>query len=573
MKLEIKDLQIIFGHLDNFIKRKVYLALILMTISSMIEFVSIGSIIPLISSFIVGENTPNLIENFNKIIFIKDRNTIIFVFVLFVVLSAFFRAIVYKFNQTTSALLTSNIGEKIFKNIINLSLLDFKSLNQKKLYTVLNEKLLNFNQVIDRIFIFISGLIVSLGIIFFIFWLNFKIALILITIFISLYLIISIYTKKLLFKNSEKISLSLDKKIQIIQNSLGSFRNILLEKTQSNYLKSFFKEDLNFRLSRVKNSTISTVPRFFMEASGITILLAVTYIFFNYQDNRIDNVEFIIILTAFAFSAQKLLPILQTAYLAWTFIGGNKHIISELKDHLVRNKKDDAKLNTEILTINKNKLNLYRHKNLILRDINFEFNKKVIFKDFTCSIEINKTNVISGPSGSGKTTLVDLICGFYEPLKGKIFLDNLELNKDNFFQFQNEISYVSQDLYLNDKNIIFNICQKNKRDLTINELDKLNEIMSILDFKKINESINIEDDTLPISQILSGGQKQKVALARALFKGKELIILDEATNAMDYDMEDKIYNIFKKNLINVTLIVITHRKDKLNFFDNTISLN
>jgi len=78
---------------------------------------------------------------------------------------------------------------------------------------------------------------------------------------------------------------------------------------------------------------------------------------------------------------------------------------------------------------------------------------------------------------------------------------------------------------------------------------------------------------LPISQILSGGQKQKVALARALFKGKELIILDEATNAMDYDMEDKIYNIFKKNLINVTLIVITHRKDKLNFFDNTISLN
>ena len=81
--------------------------------------------------------------------------------------------------------------------------------------------------------------------------------------------------------------------------------------------------------------------------------------------------------------------------------------------------------------------------------------KKVIFKDFTCSIEINKTNVISGPSGSGKTTLVDLICGFYEPLKGKIFLDNLELNKDNFFQFQNEISYVSQDLYLNDKNIIF----------------------------------------------------------------------------------------------------------------------
>ena len=213
MKLEIKDLQIIFGHLDNFIKRKVYLALILMTISSMIEFVSIGSIIPLISSFIVGENTPNLIENFNKIIFIKDRNTIIFVFVLFVVLSAFFRAIVYKFNQTTSALLTSNIGEKIFKNIINLSLLDFKSLNQKKLYTVLNEKLLNFNQVIDRIFIFISGLIVSLGIIIFIFWLNFKIALILITIFISLYLIISIYTKKLLFKNSEKISLSLDKKI------------------------------------------------------------------------------------------------------------------------------------------------------------------------------------------------------------------------------------------------------------------------------------------------------------------------------------------------------------------------
>ena len=165
-----------------------------------------------------------------------------------------------------------------------------------------------------------------------------------------------------------------------------------------------------------------------------------------------------------------------------------------------------------------------------------------------------------GPSGCGKSTLQSIIMGFIKPKNGNIFFENNNIYSD-YANWIKKISYVSQKVFLFNDTIKINIClnfdeseiDKKRLELAI-EIAELKE--KILNLKnKLKENVGSDGSKL------SGGEKQRIALARAIYKKSDVIFLDEFTSNLDLITENKIINNIKTHLPHLTLIMITHRNE------------
>ena len=165
-----------------------------------------------------------------------------------------------------------------------------------------------------------------------------------------------------------------------------------------------------------------------------------------------------------------------------------------------------------------------------------------------------------GPSGCGKSTLQSIIMGLIRPKHGNIFFENKNILID-YTNWIKKISYVSQKVFLFNDTIEKNIClnfdeseiDKKRLELAIDAAE-LKEKISSLD-NKLKETVGSDGSKL------SGGEKQRIALARAIYKNSEIIFLDEFTSNLDSITESKIINNIKTLLPDITLIMITHRID------------
>ena len=163
-----------------------------------------------------------------------------------------------------------------------------------------------------------------------------------------------------------------------------------------------------------------------------------------------------------------------------------------------------------------------------------------IFNDM--DVEINKGEKVGfiGQSGSGKTTLINLITGLLKPSTGVIKLNNENL-QENIREWQKIIGYVSQNVYLADESILFNLTLKKSRKKT--DMDRVNHLINILDLDELVKSkkdgLNTKVGDKGIT--ISGGQMQRIGIARALYDKPKILILDEATNALDYDTQNKVF--------------------------------
>ena len=163
--------------------------------------------------------------------------------------------------------------------------------------------------------------------------------------------------------------------------------------------------------------------------------------------------------------------------------------------------------------------------------------------------------------------------GLLQPNSGKILLDNNELKDTILEAWQSQIAHVPQEIFLiNDsikKNITFNLSEEKI------DTEKLNKAIHYSELKKFIDNLSEGLDTSVGENgiNISGGQKQRIGIARALYKGKNILIMDEATSALDYETENKIIQNITENFKDITLISITHRLNSLKDFDQIINLN
>ena len=197
--------------------------------------------------------------------------------------------------------------------------------------------------------------------------------------------------------------------------------------------------------------------------------------------------------------------------------------------------------------------------------------KKKVFKNISFKIENGDFWLLYGESGSGKTTLTEIMLGFMIPNSGKILINN-KLDKSNSLLSKKlNVGYVSQDIILFEGNFIENIILKSNYEL-LKIKEKINFLVDFFSMNDIIESIGgIEGFISESGKNLSAGQRQRIILARALFRNPELLILDEATSALNSKLEENIINKLIKSKI--TIFMITHNESLKKLTDKIVILN
>tara|TARA_A100001035_G_C27686307_1_gene455537 strand:- start:98 stop:979 length:882 start_codon:yes stop_codon:yes gene_type:complete len=199
--------------------------------------------------------------------------------------------------------------------------------------------------------------------------------------------------------------------------------------------------------------------------------------------------------------------------------------------------------------------NLKFEKNLELKGIDFFYEKeKEIFKDLNIIIDKNSCIGIKGESGSGKSTLIDILCGFLDINKGKILIDNEEKKIYESQSWLEKISYIQQSVYIFDSSIFTNISLEKE----IEKIDKnlVNKILNKLNMIEFNN-----DDKISLGELgskISGGQAQRIGIARALYRESEILIFDESFNSLDQKNHKIILDLINKLKKNKTIIIISH---------------
>ncbi len=227
------------------------------------------------------------------------------------------------------------------------------------------------------------------------------------------------------------------------------------------------------------------------------------------------------------------------------------------------------KLESNIERDNLDNKKVIKKQNLQIRLENISFaypnSKQNTLENINFTFEQGKVYVIVGENGAGKTTLINLLGRLYEPTKGTIYLNDIPINEIDYREYRNNFSIVFQDFKYYSFSIAENVAL-NKYKENSKEIDEI--IMSCIKkaglIKKINSlpnGINTHLDKIFYDDgvILSGGESQKLALARALFRDTDIIMLDEPSSALDPISEDELLNSFKDIALDKMVIYISHR--------------
>ena len=213
-----------------------------------------------------------------------------------------------------------------------------------------------------------------------------------------------------------------------------------------------------------------------------------------------------------------------------------------------------------ILT-NENEINLdVESGSISFKGVNFNYESNLdnkVLKNINLEIAGNKMTALVGHSGSGKSTLLSLIPRIYDPSSGEIHIDGKNIKKVNLSSLRKEISIVDQNTTLFDDTVLNNI-KYAKSDASDEEIFKAAEMAMCTDF--INKLENKFETKIGENGVkLSGGEKQRLSIARAFLKDSKIILLDEATSSLDSETEEKIQKALEKLTSNKTTIVIAHR--------------
>ena len=214
-----------------------------------------------------------------------------------------------------------------------------------------------------------------------------------------------------------------------------------------------------------------------------------------------------------------------------------------------------------LISLNEDKSKIdFKNGDIEFKDINFSYLSNLenkVLQNINIKINGKKMTALVGQSGSGKSSLLSLIPRIYDPKSGSLEIDGQDIKNVNLFSLRKEISIVDQNVTLFD-DTIFNNIKYAKPDAVDEEIFKAAEQSMCLDF--IEKLENKYQTMIGENGVkLSGGEKQRLSIARAFLKDSNIILLDEATSSLDSETEEKIQKALDKLILNKTTVVIAHR--------------
>jgi len=538
---------------DN--KEGLFKILSLSIILATIEIISLSSIIPYVK-LVLGdpENLFQIkISNFSNNLGKKDIIIISSGLLLFVFLIKTFVAIlIQKHIINFSSIQQLRIKPILMSGYQQQTYLEYVSKNSSSyVYNIVNlanqltaAGLMPLLKLVTDFFI-LSVILIVLIII------NYQIVILISLIMILFFVVFTTYFNPILKNCGVLINQSSKNIIKAVNEAFYGFKEIKILSKENFFLQSVI-ENSKIQFENYKlNQIILLLPKFLLEFLALFFLVIIIFYFMIINENIQEITP---IITVFAFATLRLVPIVNNITHSYSQISYSKNSI----DLLYRDVKKFDKINSLSKDQNKNLKQEFSY--LEFKNINLDYydSKNNILNDVSIKIEKGKTYGIFGPSGSGKTTLINTIIGLIRPNSGKIFFNGAEVQFEDLSKIQNNFAYLPQEVFIFDGSIYENITlEKYNKDLLNSE-----KLSSCLKISKTDEMIKSMKNGLfcKIGEKgvkISGGQKQKISLARALYHERDLIVIDEATSNIDLDSENIIIDDIKK--LGTTNIIISHR--------------
>jgi ABC-type multidrug transport system fused ATPase/permease subunit len=552
----ISDLRKIFHLINDKELKRLYLLSFLLFVSVIIEVASLGLLFPTIELVLnSGKVSNNFIFSFFHFFNISNVNQIkIALIILIIFLFLFktvFMVIITFFQSRFLSKQKANLSIRLFTLYLKQNYIFHLNSNSSLLFKNIHTETWHVNMYIAALIQIIveSSLVISVFLI-----------LIVIeplgTIFISILLGLSSFLFFNKFKNrlgdwGEK-SVYLNETIsKLTLESYGGIRELILY-NKLNSVKKRYESVINSREEiEVKHQVMSQLPRFFIELIGIISIMALALIMLLQSKTSINIIS---VASVFVAGTFRMMP-------------SFNRIITSLQN--LRFFRESLNLvYTEFINLNNdfmiNECEDFSFKNKInFKDVCFGYNnKKTIFEKINISINYGKTIGIIGESGAGKSTFVSLLTGLIQPSKGEIFIDDFHV-KSNVHNWQNLVGYVPQSIFLLDDSILKNITLESDQKKI--DFDRVDQCINDSQLKEFVNSLPNKLNTVvgEKGSLISGGQLQRIGIARALYSNPSILILDEASSALDSKTEKKLMDLVYDELSHLTKIIISHNPKNL----------
>tara|TARA_Y100000992_G_scaffold302470_1_gene276798 strand:- start:469 stop:2196 length:1728 start_codon:yes stop_codon:yes gene_type:complete len=559
-------------------RKKFFVLIFLLIILTILETVGVGIVIPVIAilldeellkNYKIGKDYYIFIQNFNfffefnnfreKIIILSSIIVILFFFLkfLFTIFITYFQQyFLFNFHQNIS----SDLLKSFVKRDINFHL----NKNSSELISDLIEEINEIISVYSSYILFFTEIIIFIFVSMLVLFSVKLQGIVILSFFLVIGMGILLYTKKKLVKLGGKRQFHFAARFNSAKDLLNSIKEIKILGVENFFINKFNVHNRQLNKTAIPKRIYIVFPRTLLEFVAVMAIFLITIVLSS--GNIYTSQEIIFVIGLIVTATIKIFPSVSKIISSVQTIKFGNVAINKVSNYLEYNYQSSNNRSLE-------EINFKKNIHININNFKYPGSEKSVLNNLKIDIQKNQCIGIFGDSGVGKSTLVDIIMGLQ-------ILDNkaniLEVDNKNIYKsvqnWRKKFGYVGQTIhFLNDsieKNIAFGIEEKNiDNGMIMNSLRKA----EILDFvnehpKKINSILG--EDGLNIS----GGQRQRLGIARALYQDPEILVFDEATSSLDIKNEKLVMQTINSYKGSKTMIIISHKIENLSFCDQIIKL-
>jgi ABC-type multidrug transport system fused ATPase/permease subunit len=509
---------------------------------------------------------PNFInyENFFNINFSKFNIALfgsLFLIIFFILKNIFLFTVSY-FQAKMICHIQSRNSLNLYKQYINSEYLFYINKNPSVMIRNIS--------IIEDVILYLAHLInVSREVLliffsfFILFFINMKVTLIIFFFFIFSLFLILFLTRNNTQKFSTIINNFRSKEIKMLTQSIEGIKDLKVFQQEKFFELKFSYITAQIYLNKFFLTITHTAPKLILEVLSVLFIITLLLFFINYS----ASFELALIsLSAYAIVIIRMLP----SFASIASNGIQLRAIGPSVQILHKEFFSNNYLSRKYF-IDEKKIFFKSFDKLEIRNLNFFYKKNFpIIENFSLTVHKGETIGIMGSSGKGKSTLVNLILGLIKPVEGIIKINGISVIDKKIDK--NLFGFVPQNIYLLDdtikRNIAFGISDSKIDDMRIKKAMKVAQIDDFV--FNMSEGVNSVVGNKGIT--LSGGQIQRIGIARAIYHNPKILILDESTSSLDINTENEFLDILQKLKKNITMIIISHKKSTLRFCNKIIHI-